>query len=236
MKLKRKITKSDFEQLTDTHKALYVENGESYVLDIEDTAFSELKAEKEAVKKELDEYRAKEAERIEKAEKRALERAKEDYDKAKSNLDVDALEKSWQDKYAKLEQQYGAVESKYNSHVKKTLIDTTVFEMANKISTSPALITPHIRSRLDVDLSGDEPKLYVLDEHGQRSAQTVGELEKLFIDNKDFSAIIKATSASGGAKAGGSIVGSGAQPEQKLSLGKMSDEQLARYAETFATK
>lgn len=229
MKLKRKITQSELDALAEHLKGLYVKQGDSYILDVEDTAFEELKTEKKALADELKEYKDKEAERIREAEERAEKRAKEKYEKAKTDKDVEAIEKSWSEKYDKLEEQHKSLETKHNDYVTKSLIDNVVNTMANEISTSPTLIAPHIRSRLSVDLTSDTPKIIVLDTDGNRSALTVDELKKSFIDNKDFGAIIKATSASGGAKAGGFMSGtpSGEKPKR---LSEMSDYELAQMA------
>ena len=70
--------------------------------------------------------------------------------------------------------------------------------MAAEISTSPSLLLPHIKARLQADLDGDAPATKVLDRDGKPSAMTVADLSKEFVDNKDFAAIIRATKASGG--------------------------------------
>lgn len=230
MKLKRKISQSELEQLSKELQELYTKVGDEFVLDLDDTAFETLKTEKANIKKELDDYKAQEAERIRKAEERAKKKAEEEYAKAKGDKDVEAIEKSWSDKYSKLEEQFTGLQEKHNGYVTKSLVDSAVSAMANEISTHPNLISPHIRSRLGVDLSGETPKLVVLDENGQRSALTVDELKKSFVDNKDFSAIIKVTSANGGAKAGlGSPSGTPTGDKTKR-LGEMSDQELADLA------
>lgn len=229
MKLKRKISQSELEQLTKELQELYTKVGDEFVLDLEDTGFETLKAEKASLKKELDDYKAQEEERIRKAEERAKKKAQEEYEKAKGDKDVEAIEKSWTEKYTKLEADYKGLEEKHNGYVTKSLVESAVSVMSNEISTSPALIAPHIRSRLGVDLTGDSPKLIVLDENGQRSALTVDELKKSFVDNKEFSAIIKATSANGGAKAGANSP-SGTPTDKTKRLGEMSDLELAQIA------
>lgn len=227
MKLKRKIAKDEFDTLKPELQALYIEKDGSYVLDIDDNAFEALKGEKKELQEKLAKFEEEQARKIKEAEERAEKRAKEAYEKAKTDKDVEAIEKSWQDKYAKLEAEKTATDNKYSEFVKKSLIENEVNRISNEISTSPALLAPHIRSRLDVDFSGEEPKLIVLDDKGQRSALTVAELQKSFIDNADFSAIIKATSAKGGAGTK-NIPNSGAnQGDKKLS--ELSDQELADY-------
>nr|DAJ39508.1 MAG TPA: minor structural protein GP20 [Caudoviricetes sp.] len=230
MKLKRKISQSELEQLTKEVQELYTKVGDEFILNLDDTAFETLKAEKKSAEEKLAKYEAEEEERIRKAEERAKKKAQEEYEKAKGDKDVEAIEKSWTDKYGKLESEFKDLQEKHNGYVTKSLVDSAVTAMANEISTHPNLITPHIRSRLGVDLSGDSPKLVVLDENGQRSALTVDELKKSFIDNKEFSAIIKATSANGGAKAGANSPSGTPTGEQPKRLGEMSDLELAQIA------
>ena len=229
MKLKRKITKAEFEALSEVQQGLYVADNDDYVLDIEDSAFENLKSEKKAIQDKLAKYEAEEEERIRKAEERAKKKALEEYEKAKDDKDIEAIEKSWQEKYDKLNAEKTASDERYSNYVKKALIDTEVMRMANEISTAPTLLAPHIRSRLDVDFTGEQPKLIVLDNNGMRSANTVAELQKSFIDNKDFNAIIKITTANGGANSGKFTEtphNSGASGEVKLS--NLTDEQLAQ--------
>lgn len=229
MKLKRKISQSELEQLTKEVQELYTKVGDEFVLNLDDTAFETLKAEKKSAEEKLAKYEQEEEERIRKAEERAKKKAQEEYEKAKGDKDVEAIEKSWTDKYSKLETEFKGLQEKHNGYVTKSLVETAVTAMANEISTHPSLISPHIRSRLGVDLTGDSPKLVVLDENGQRSALTVDELKKSFVDNKEFSAIIKATSANGGAKAGASSP-SGTPTSETKRLGEMSDLELAQIA------
>lgn len=229
MKLKRKISQSELEQLTKELQELYTKVGDEFVLNLDDTAFETLKAEKKSAEEKLAKYEQEEEERIRKAEERAKKKAQEEYEKAKGDKDVEAIEKSWTDKYSKLETEFKGLQEKHNGYVTKSLVETAVTTMANEISTHPNLISPHIRSRLGVDLTGDSPKLVVLDENGQRSALTVDELKKSFVDNKEFSAIIKATSANGGAKAGASSP-SGTPTSETKRLGEMSDLELAQMA------
>lgn len=230
MKLKRKISQSELDQLSKELQELYTKVGDEFILDLDDTAFETLKTEKANLKKELDDYKAQEEERIHKAEERAKKKAQEEYDKAKGDKNVDAIEKSWTEKYSKLEEQFNSLQEKHNNYVTKSLVESAVSSMANEISTHPNLISPHIRSRLGVDLTSETPKLLVLDENGQRSALTVDELKKSFVDNKDFSAIIKATSANGGAKAGQTSPSGTPTGEKTKRLGEMSDLELAQLA------
>lgn len=231
MKLKRKITQTELDQLSKELQELYTKVGDEFVLNLEDTAFEAIKAEKKKAEEELAKYKEEEAERIKRAEERARKKAEEEYAKAKTDKDVEAVEKSWQEKYDKLDSEKKAIEAKHTDYVKKALIETAVAKIANEISTSPKLIEPHIRAMLDVDFTGESPKLFVT-ENGQRSAKTLDELKQAFIDNKDFSAIIKQSSASGGANAGNFMSGTQDENGKPKRFGELSDHELAQLVKT----
>ncbi len=101
MKLKRKISQSELDQLSKDLQELYTKVGDEFILNLDDTAFEALKTEKANLKQELDDYKAQEAERIRKAEERAKKKAEEEYNNAKTDKDVEAVEKSWSEKYSK---------------------------------------------------------------------------------------------------------------------------------------
>ena len=191
MALKLKLSKAQFEKLAEDVQDLYKEVGGEYVLDVdglEDTGALKRAKDREA-------QRRKELE----AEKKELEdRLSEiEGDDARKKGDIDTLEKSWN---GKLEAQKTEYEQKLGSRdafIKQSLVDAKAMELASKISTSPALILPHIKARLSVDTEGDEFKTRVLDSNGQPSASTLEDLANEFVANKDFASIIKAGQANG---------------------------------------
>lgn len=112
-------------------------------------------------------------------------------DDARKKGDIATLEKSWQKKLDDQKAEYEAKVSKLTSHTTKTLVDNVASQLAHKISNAPAIIMPHIKSRLIADFEGDTPVTRVLDKDGKPSALTIDELANEFIANKDFSAIIR---------------------------------------------
>lgn len=199
MTVKRKLSKSEWEILADPVKGLYKVDGDSYILDFEDKAFETLKDENAVLKAEKAKGDAEEAARIAAAEERGRKKAEEEYKQAKADKNVEAIEASWTKKYGELEVKLKAAEDAHQVFARKAMIDSAVVEMANRISTTPELIYPHIERRLDLDFSGAEPKLFVKDESGLRSALTLQELEKSFVDNSKFATIIKQNGAGSGA-------------------------------------
>ena len=73
------------------------------------------------------------------------------------------------------------------------MLTREVDRIANELSTAPSLLKPVIRERLTVDFVGDEPRIFVMDEKGLKTAMSVKEFEKSIVDNSEFSAIIKQT-------------------------------------------
>lgn len=223
MALKKKLTKEEYAKLTEAIKPEYIEDGDGYRLDVEgeeDTG---------ALK------RAKDREsQLRKDAEKALKEAKEQLDAlgtddARKKGDIATLEKSWQGKMEDQKAEYETKISKLTGHTTKSLVDNVALSIASKISSAPALILPHIRQRLQADFEGDEPKTRILDKDGKPSAMTIDELSAEFVANKDFSAIITATKASGGAGKPNQNGGSAANisNNQQADLSKMSPQQLA---------
>lgn len=225
MALKKKLTKEEHAKLSDAFKAEYIEDGDGFRLDVdgdEDTG---------ALK------RAKDREsQLRKDAEKALKEAQEKLDAlgtddARKKGDIETLEKSWQSKLDTQKAEYDGKLSKLTGHTTKSLVDNVALSIASKISTAPNLILPHIRARLQADFEGDEPKTRVLDKDGKPSALTVEELSQEFIANKDFSAIITASKASGGAgkpsQNGGGASKFQNNTDKPADLSKMKPHELA---------
>lgn len=227
MALKKKITKEEHAKLSDALKGEYIEDGDGFRLDVEgeeDTGAlkrakdreAQLRRDAEKAKKELED-----------------KLAEIEGDDARKKGDIATLEKSWQKKLDDQKAEYEAKVSKLTSHTTKSLVDNVATQIASKISTAPALLLPHIRARLQADFDGDEPKTRVLDKDGKPSAMTVEELSAEFVANKDFSAIITASKASGGAgkpsQNGGGATKIPGQSDKSADLSKMNPAELAAH-------
>jgi hypothetical protein len=208
MAMKRTITKTQFEALSDDMKKEYKADGETYVLDLEDYEDpGELRRARDREKQAAQ------------AAKEELATLKQEIDDAKSTGhakkgDIEALEKSYKEKMLKLEEKLTGTVKQRESFIRKSLRDNVAKELANKISTSPQLLVPHLLARLDVDLDGDEPATRVLGLDGKPSALSIAELEAEFVANKDFSAIITASKASGGGASGNQGGGAAKKPSE----------------------
>lgn len=227
MALKKKLTKEEHAKLSDALKAEYIEDGDGFRLDVdgdEDTGALKRAKDREAQLRKDAEKEAKELrERLESIEG----------DDARKKGDIATLEKSWQSKLEKQREEYEAKVSKLTSHTTKTLVDNVASQLAHKISNAPAIIMPHIKSRLIADFEGDTPVTRVLDKDGKPSALTIDELANEFVANKDFSAIITASKASGGAarpsQNGGGAPKFNGQSDKPADLSKMNPAELAAH-------
>lgn len=196
--LKRKIDKDTFSKLSDELKSFYEEKSGSYLLKVEtseEDPADELRRANERIKQEAKD--AKEA--LKKAEEALAEASGVD---AKKRGDIETLEKSWKEKITKIETEANAKIAAKDAFIRKTLVDSVATQLATKLGGDKApLWLPHIKARLDADLTGEQPSTKILDSKGALSALTLDDLEKEFVANKDFSAILIASRASGGGAA-----------------------------------
>lgn len=234
MKLKSKITKAEYDVLADVLKECYTERSGEYFLDSDDAA--ELRRAKERA----DEEKRAEKERadrlqaaIDQAE--AARRASEE-EAARKKGDLAAIEASWQQKLDAAVAEANAKAEKLRTNLERLLVDNVAQSIASEISTSPTLILPHIRARLSASYDEDNVNTRVLDATGKPSALTLAELKAEFVANKDFSAIIKASNASGGGAAGNAAGGGAAKKisemteAERVAFAKSNREAFQRQA------
>lgn len=227
MALKKKITKEEHAKLADALKFEYVEDGDGFRLDVdgdEDTGPLRRAKDREAQLRRDAEKRAKEAE----------ERLAEiEGDDARKKGDISTLEKSWQKKLDDANAASQAKIDKLTAHTTKSLVDNVALSIATKISNAPSIILPHIRARLQANFDGDEPTTVILGKDGKASAMTVEELSAEFVANKDFSAIITASKASGGAgkpsQNGGGAPNKPGNSDNPADLSKMNPTDLVAH-------
>lgn len=180
-----------------------------------------LKAKNEELITEKREAQRKAKEREEAAAQAAAEAA------AKSG-DVEALNKSWQEKLAARETEWSEAMKSRDSQ----LVDLTVGATAQKLASDLAVpgsadvLLPHIKSRLRFE----DGKTVVLDSEGKPSASTVDELANEIRNDSRFKPLIVASMADGGGATGSR--GGGAAP-QKGDFGGSRDERAAAIAAKF---
>jgi hypothetical protein len=219
MALKRKLAKEDFDKLPEHFKTEYKEKEGAYILDTEDEDAGALLRAKQH---EVDARKA--AEKKAKDLEDALAAMQDDG--ARKRGDVEALDKSWNEKHAKVVSEHSEKLSKLQSGIKRRLKESEASKLASEISTVPSIMTKVLLDRLDVDFDGDEPTLKVLDSEGKLSALTLAELKAEILANSELKPILIGNKSSGGSAAGQTPnLSSG----QAIDLGKLSPSEMVAY-------
>ena len=194
MALQFGMTAEEYTAADEGVQGLYVEKDGAYQLDVTGLQQEDTGALKRAKDHEVTLRKQAQSELKELKSKAGI-----DADEALRKAgDVEALEKSWGKKLTDAQTDFETRIGAKDTFIKTSLIDNVAMQIAADISTSPAVMLPHIKARLTADLAGDSPATKVLDAAGQASALTVAELSAEFVANKDFAGIIKAGNASGG--------------------------------------
>lgn len=231
MALTRVIKQEVYDKLADGIKGEYQKQEDgSFVLDLTD--YEDPAALKRAKDHERDQ--AKAARQEAKALKESLDALTAERDGLLSGAipkaDVARLEESYKKKLATRETELTTQINAAQASLQKLLVDNVAQSIAAEISTAPAVIMPHIKARLAAERSETgEFTTRILDKDGKPSAATLDELKKEFRLNKDFSAIITGSKASGGGAGGGSG-GGGAASGKGVDWSKSSTLSLKDIA------
>jgi hypothetical protein len=175
---------------------------------------------------ELDRYKAKHKEQ----ERHLREAEAEARRKAKEAGDAEALDKSWQEKYTKREQELRSELEKYEGMMQDLTAGAEAQRIASELAVqgSAKALMPHIRSRLKTEIRDGKPTTVVMDEDGKPSAMTLDELREQFRSDPAFAPLIVGSKANGSGGPGSSPVGDGNTISAE-DLGKMSPKQKAAY-------
>ncbi len=176
-------------------------------------------------------------EKKEEAKKRKLaEEAarKEAEEAARSGGDIDALDKSWQEKYTKREQEllgeYEPQVEKFKSLLHKSTVTADAMKLASEIAVqgSAEALLPHLTSRLAMEVKDDIAMTVVRGADGKPSALTIDDLKNEFISNPVFAPLIVGSKASGGGAAGSDSSGGAAKTLSRSQFNdKSPKEQMA---------
>ena len=140
---------------------------------------------------------------------------------------VSATERAWQAKLAKREKELQALVDQSNKALREQMVDSVAMRMATEIAGDNAeIILPHITRRLSAEVVDGKAVTRVLDADAAGSALKPEELQKEFLSNDRFSAIVVASRASGSG-AGGGRKGGGATSKR---LSEMSATEEAKFA------
>ena len=195
-KLKRKVSKSDFDSFDDGLKSFYLESDDGYSLDAEDRDDGPLKRAKDRESQEKKDAQAKVKELQAKIDGIGTE-------DARKNGDIDTLYKSFESRTDALKSEFAEKSSKKDNIIKELLVDSVAEKLAYELSPkSGHFLVPQIIDRLHADMDADKPTTRVLDKDGNPSLQTLAELKKELIADERNSAIIEGSKASGSGATG----------------------------------
>lgn len=105
-------------------------------------------------------------------------------DAARKSGDVSALDKSWQEKYAKAEAEYGAKLTAAQQQLQTVLVDNVAQKAAMDIAVDAEcaeLLADKLRGSLGLAEVDGKMQTVVFDADGKRSALTVDELKKQLV-------------------------------------------------------
>ena len=228
MSLKYEVENID--ELDESVRDFYEEKDGKYVLKVEGAPEPKQDNGGGNLKKELERFKAKHAE-AEKHRKEQERLAREAAEKAAKNSgDVEALEKSWQEKLDSTVSEKQKELEHYQNLVSKMTVGNTTLSLASELFGEDAdLFSHHIEKRLSYDIVDGEPKVRVLDEAGNPSAKTLDDLKKEMTQNPKISKYIVGSKASGTGAAGktpnGSIKKFGDMTEKELVQLRKNDPQ-----------
>lgn len=190
------IKKEGYNALAAELKALYKEQEDgSYQLSVnglpQPEDVSGLKAQLDRVLSE----KKSESEKRAQADKEAREAAEK---AARAAGDIEALDKSYQERIQTLQAELEGKLNNANSQIQKLMVDNVVNDLATKLSKSNAnLIKPFLKERLALEQGTDGSYLTRVLKDGKPSALTIDDLHKEFVSNKEFAPIIDAPDSSG---------------------------------------
>lgn len=161
----------------------------------------------------------------EKAEaKKAADKAAQEA--AKKSGDIEALEKSWNEKLA----DEVAARDKQIAELTSTLNRATSGAEAAKLAAALALpgsadvLLPHISSRLTTEFKDGAATVRVLGKDGKPSAATLDDLRKEIVENQAFAPLLVGSKANGAGAVGGKS-GGGVQVVKRAQFDQMSPAQ-----------
>lgn len=191
-----KLTKEQYENLPEALKALYVADGDGYspTFKTAEQVEEEVSGLKANNQKLVDEKRAEAEKRTaaEKAEREARDAA------ARKNGDIEALDASWQQKFAEYDNQNKGKLESYHKQITALTLGSAAKDLSSKLfGKSASIMQRHIEDRLSLEEGEDGAlKVRVLKD-GKPSALTLEDLDKEFRANADFAPFLAGTPSGG---------------------------------------
>jgi hypothetical protein len=192
--------------LDESVKGLYKAKGDKFELSIdglpepEDVSGLKAKVDQLLTEKKTASKKAAEAEE---AARLAAEEA------ARKSGDVEALERSWKEKFEARENELTSQIEAMAGSVNKLMVDNVASSMAAELAVqgSADILIPHIRQRLSAEERDGSFVTMVKGPDGKPSALTLDDLKTEFAKNAAFAPVIVASQATGSGAHGGNSGG-----------------------------
>ncbi len=189
------LTKEEFEKLPEALQGEYTLEGENATLTLEghEETFVEKGKWQEAEKHRKNaESKALE---VEKREAKLLK----DIEAARGNeKKIAELRESHEAEVARIKEENEAQLKEIKAGQHKAMIDAEATKFANEHFTVPSLVKDAVAKRLTVEEVDGQPVIRALEADGKASAKSLSDIQKEFLENKEFSSIIKASKGKGG--------------------------------------
>jgi hypothetical protein len=208
--MKYKLTSEEHSGLEESTRGLYEEQSDSFILKVE--GLDEHFVSKE--KKDIVEAHRKNAEsRLQEAEAREIKLLK-DIEKSKGGKDeIEEIRNQHISELNKIREEYEAKEAISKQESYKSMVDVESDKFAQEHFIVPSAIRRLFSDRLVVEEVNGHPVIRTKELDGKPSIKSVEDLKKEFLDNKEFSPIIKASLGSGSgaekSERGGNFSGAG---------------------------
>ena len=226
MTLKYKLDTLD--GLDDGVKSMYSKQGDGYVLAVDGLPSSDDTA---GLKAKVDQLLAEKKTEQEKRQNAEADARKSAEDKARKDGDIEALEKSWSDKFNSRESELTGQIDAMKGSVNAMTVDSVAVRLATELALpgSADLLIPHIKSRLGSEAKDGQYVTVVKDKDGRPSALTVDDLKAELSSNAAFAPVLVGSKASGGG-AEGQKTGGGARESDYF------DKKSPNYSKTKQTE
>ncbi len=218
-----KINKAEYDALPEALRAEYTENGEDFTLKIEDGPDFEKLERKRSIEAE---HRKNAETKLYEAEKREQKLIDQLKNAGGDSEKIAEIEKKHQAEMQKLRDEREAEQKAAIEQRNLSMINDIASSFINeKFSAPPSIakmVAASFASRLSIEDVDGQQVARVVDAEGKPSIMGVDELKKEFLDNADYSGIIKANAGKGG----------GASPSQQQRGGA----EVKKFSEMTATE
>lgn len=215
--MKIRISKEDYEALSDEIKSLYQADGDEFRMeleDMEDTGALKRAKDHEKEARKAAETRSRDLEKSIKEMQTQLEEINND--KSRKKGDIEAIEKSYQEKMVKAQQDADQRYNALQAALQRKAVDSEATRLATELAgPHAALLLPHIKNRLKADIEDGNVMTRVIGDDGNVTADSLDDLKNFFLANDAYSPVIIGSKATGGGAAG-SVKGAGGPKRKTL--------------------